>query len=327
MNPPTSVDQFPDLEQLNRVRGAVQEILHGTDADSNTQPALLVPRETEDDEDTSDESDSESVSISDPENDNTWLPDFVTVTDEDAEAVDGPDTRLVDLRRTSRRAAIVHAVARERAQQDIHERWKRRQFYTDEEEGGTPPADWKDDDDILAEEKIIGESSKSSRPSYHSRSSSKVRFAEDMEDFDTRSNPSTSSRSVPERWGGIEVPDAERDAGKEILFQVTQQAFNELLDPLFKDKEDVAVDAASRKNDMERHRSLYSTPEFEAWAQEVESEEVKKSKKSGNHITTPHLVPAGFAPSLMEMKVSKKFLLHEGHWSTSLPLLKLEDAM
>jgi hypothetical protein len=67
-----------------------------------------------------------------------------------------------------------------------------------------------------------------------------------MDDFDTRSNPSTST-SVPERWGGFEIPDSERDAGKEILYQVTQQAFNELLDTIFKAAEDIAVEARETK--------------------------------------------------------------------------------
>ncbi|KAI1868504.1 uncharacterized protein JN550_006420 [Neoarthrinium moseri] len=148
---------------------------------------------------------------------------------------------------------------RVQARRQLHERWKRRQFYLDEEEGALPPQGWKENEDVLANINGNAESSKSAPAmlSPRSRSSSKVRFAEDTDDFDIRSNPSTSSRSVPERWGGMEIPDAERDAGKEILYQVTQQAFNELLDEIFKKKEDLAVRCAETKDERDKYRHLF----------------------------------------------------------------------
>ena len=76
--------------------------------------------------------------------------------------------------------------------------------------------------------------------SQRSRSSSKVRFEDDI-DIENRSNTSISSRPVGERWGGYELPEAELDIGREILYQVTQQALNEILDPLFKEQEDIAM--------------------------------------------------------------------------------------
>ncbi|KAI1419609.1 hypothetical protein F5Y12DRAFT_229651 [Xylaria sp. FL1777] len=161
------------------------------------------------------------------------------------------------------------------ARKQLYERWKRRQFYLDEEEGGMAPQGWRDEQDILANVNDIIEPSKSAPPllSPRSRSSSKVRFVEDTDDFETRSNPSTSSRSVPERWGGMEIPDAERDAGKEILYQITQQAFNELLDALFKKKEDLAVRAAETKEQREKYRQLLDT--FE-----LQDEDEKSTKES-----------------------------------------------
>ncbi|KAI0595500.1 EF-hand [Biscogniauxia sp. FL1348] len=151
------------------------------------------------------------------------------------------------------------------ARKQLHERWKRRQFYLDEEEGALPPSGWSESQDVLVNLNGMAESSKSTQPllSPRSRSSSKVRFAEDKDDFDTRSNPSTSSRSVPERWGGMEIPDAERDAGKEILYQVTQQAFNELLDDIFKKKEDLAVRAAETKEQRQKYRELLQTVDID----------------------------------------------------------------
>lgn len=136
------------------------------------------------------------------------------------------------------------------ARRQLHERWKRRHFYLDEEEGGEAPSQWEDEEDILETSGIMGESSKGASPrraSTHSLSSSKAEFADDMNDLETQSNSSTSFTSQPERWAGLGIPAAEKDAGKEILYQVTQQAFNELLDIIFKHTEDLAVQAAATK--------------------------------------------------------------------------------
>jgi hypothetical protein len=143
-----------------------------------------------------------------------------------------------------------------------------RQFYLDEEEGAVPPSGFKEEDDFLARSNhhFNGESSKSAEQpdmmSARSRSNSKVRFAEDTDDYEIRSNPSTSSRSVPERWGGMDIKDAERDAGKEILYQVTQQSFNEMLDTLFKSKERMALEAAKTKELRDKYRSLFYDVDF-----------------------------------------------------------------
>ena len=149
---------------------------------------------------------------------------------------------------------------RRRARRQLLERWRRRQFYLDEEEGGRPPRGWHDEDDILARtlEDLERAKEREAEPEEppmpsRSRSSSKVRFAGDMDELETRSNVSTSSRTVPERWGGMDIPDAERDAGKEILYQIAQQAFNEMLDHLFKEREDIAIEVAETRAARERY--------------------------------------------------------------------------
>ncbi|RAL11367.1 EF hand domain protein [Aspergillus homomorphus CBS 101889] len=151
----------------------------------------------------------------------------------------------------------------------VHDRWRRRGFYTDEEDGATAPVGYQSDTDAASSDEEddheVDEThpatSESHPPSPRSRSSSKVRFQDDLtDDYDVRSNPSTSSRSilVSERWGGFEVPEVERDVGKEILYQVTQQGFNELLDILFKPKEDLLME-------------VYETrAERKIWAREIE---------------------------------------------------------
>ncbi|KAF2025615.1 hypothetical protein EK21DRAFT_103811 [Setomelanomma holmii] len=130
-------------------------------------------------------------------------------------------------------------------------RWSRRQFYVDEEEGLSRPQAMKDDtpseDDDAIDATEHTEELGSPRedvqaPPRCSRSSSRVRFEDDV-DLETRSNASTSSRPVGERWGGYEIPEPEKDLGKEVLYQITQQGFNELLDPMFEERENNAMDA------------------------------------------------------------------------------------
>ncbi|KAL1990529.1 hypothetical protein VTN49DRAFT_6368 [Thermomyces lanuginosus] len=175
-------------------------------------------------------------------------------------------------------------------QQGVRERWQRRMFYIDEEDGATAPPECQDDPDFgdyVNEDKNATANQRHSEsgsrpPTPRSRSSSKVRFEDD--DFDVRSNPSTSSRSIPvgERWGGFEVPEVEKDVGKEILYQATQEGFNELLDALFKEKEDLMMEVYRTR--AERRR----------WAKEIEmfeQSDPKKRHKKKNSATTAATVP------------------------------------
>lgn len=167
--------------------------------------------------------------------------------------------RAQHLRMEAHRKRAMDRNLRVTVRKKLFDRWKKRNFYLTEEEGTTPPEGFDEEDDVLTDMNgIEGVESKEAQPplSARSRSSSKVRFAEDTDDYEIRSNPSTSSRSVPERWGGMEIPDAEKDMGKEILYVVTQQAFNELLDLLFTEKEDLAVKAAQTKEFREVFRDV-----------------------------------------------------------------------
>ena len=109
----------------------------------------------------------------------------------------------------------------------------------------------------LADEQRKSLPSSSSR---RSRSSSKVRFRDDVgtdDGHESRSRAtSISSRSIPvnERWGGF-VPEPEKDVGREVLYQVTQEALNELLDPVFRLREDLALAAVRTKRMRKRHRA------------------------------------------------------------------------
>ncbi|KAH8726825.1 hypothetical protein GQ44DRAFT_704870 [Phaeosphaeriaceae sp. PMI808] len=167
---------------------------------------------------------------------------------------DQPDT-------ASRDEVLIVTNLREMDYQDdpVRHRWARRQFYLDEEEGLNRPEGVLDDPappatgpTEVSEE--IGDTEDTSehlntRPRC-SRSSSRVRFQDDI-DIDTRSNASTSSRPCGERWGGYEIPEPEKDLGQEVMYQITQQGFNELLDPLFEDKENNALDESATRD--QRH--------------------------------------------------------------------------
>ena len=98
-----------------------------------------------------------------------------------------------------------------------------------------------------------------SSSSRRSRSSSKVRFQDDIGTDDGRESrsraTSISSRIIPfnERWGGF-AHEPEEDVGREVLYQVTQEAFNELLDPVFRLREDLALAAVRTRRKRERFR-------------------------------------------------------------------------
>ncbi|EGS19255.1 putative calcium ion binding protein [Thermochaetoides thermophila DSM 1495] len=195
---------------------------------------------------------------------------------------DDDHRKTVSSHRSARRARV-------EARRRLLERWRRRQFYLDEEEGMGPPENWSDSEDIMNRMHMNDEfeDSKSSQPPItpRSRSSSKVRFVEDTDDFDIRSNPSTSSRSIPERWGGMEISDAERDVGKEIFYQVMQQAFDEILDVLFKEKEDLAIEAAKTKALRDMYR-----PQFESIDIKEEKESTTPEEKDPREETLEELL-------------------------------------
>ncbi|EXJ65096.1 hypothetical protein A1O7_01436 [Cladophialophora yegresii CBS 114405] len=139
----------------------------------------------------------------------------------------------------------------------VEERWRRRRFYLDDEEGMTKPPGYtepdssEEEDDPTAAKKHRRNGASPRRASMASRSSSKVRFDDSAidTDYETRSNASSRSIPVNERWGGYELSQAEADIGKDILYQAVQQGFNQLLDALFKDKEDEYMAAQETRND------------------------------------------------------------------------------
>ncbi|KAI6782289.1 E3 ubiquitin-protein ligase-like protein [Emericellopsis cladophorae] len=164
------------------------------------------------------------------------------------------EERIKALSYNRRRIPQLEKRKRDMARDQLHDRWKRRQFYLDEEEGGEAPWDWEDNEDIFLEHEHARNNPKTTETlDTMSWADSKVHYA-DREDPDATSSPSTSSTSIPDRWSEPDVPQQEQDAGKEILYQITQQAFNELLDNIFKTAESNAVEARETRQQREEYK-------------------------------------------------------------------------
>ncbi|CEJ85304.1 hypothetical protein VHEMI03730 [[Torrubiella] hemipterigena] len=143
---------------------------------------------------------------------------------------------------------------RDMARQQLHERWRRRQFYLDQEEGGVAPEDWEDEEDVILR---VSQLSREAQQSSDSQSDSKPATPSELRDpLKMRAKAGARVRQTPT------LPEVERDAGKEILYQVTQQAFNELLDAIFKPVEDLAVEASETKDKREKYREQLDAIDF-----------------------------------------------------------------
>lgn len=157
-------------------------------------------------------------------------------------------------------------------QERLLERWRRRHFYLDEEDGYELPhqngsTEFHDNgrlDEVLASPP--GGPVETLQPNgvHHddiqeetnrSGSSSKELHVDKL-DADNHSAASVSPRVTTDRWGGYEIPQLEWDFGRDLLYQITQQGFNELLDPLFRDREDLAREISATKVERRKWRSL-----------------------------------------------------------------------
>ncbi|KAI9702259.1 MAG: hypothetical protein M1820_006191 [Bogoriella megaspora] len=179
----------------------------------------------------------------------------------------------------------------------LAERWERRQFYTDEEEGvtaaqmGVQPPEMNEVQEE-APSSATGEHQEDDEVSpqgadfdaQRSRSSSRVRFKDELED-DTRSQTSTSSRPIGERWGGFEMPDVEVDVGREVMYNVIQEAFNKLLDPLFKPSEDLTLEVQRTKSERVQWKNQTNLAK-------KEEEAIETYKASSEH----DFIPAQASP-------------------------------
>ncbi len=191
-----------------------------------------------------------------------WPPPLPPIADDIVNAL-GNNVPLEDITDAVDRTRVLYAQSQRldaaadqvevaRREVAVRERWRRRQFYRDEEEGMTKPPGMSDssDDEDGEINKHVRNGVSPRRPSMASRSSSKVRFDDSAIDTDYETRSNTSSRSVPlgERWGGYELSQAEADIGKDILYQGIQQGLNQLLDAVFKEKEDEYMAAQETRN-------------------------------------------------------------------------------
>lgn len=219
-----------------------------------------------------------------------WPPPYATARDVDdalhrsiaLEDVEHPSDREKVRRAACQRIANNEEERRLVRERGVRQRWQRQQFYIDEENGAIPPDELK-----------LDETFETQQASRRSRSSSKVRFQDDLatdEDLETRSVTSMSSRSIPvgERWGGYEVPEAEKDVAREILYQVTQEGLNDLLDPIFRQREDLAIMARRTLPERTHFRALLTAYSDDQIQERVRQAMNRLQSVWRNPITRPH---------------------------------------
>ncbi|KAJ4332738.1 hypothetical protein N0V87_008164 [Didymella glomerata] len=149
---------------------------------------------------------------------------------------------------------------KEAGERIVRDAWARREFTLDEEEGMTRPANAEvtDEEEGIIAPDTVPAAADSESERIVSRRSSRVHFQNEVNHKDW-SNKSSCKTPTNEQWGGYEIPEYEQDLGKEVLYQITQQAFNELLDPLFRAREDMALDARSLRSERRKNADSIDT--------------------------------------------------------------------
>ncbi|KPI45597.1 uncharacterized protein AB675_683 [Cyphellophora attinorum] len=208
--------------------------------------------------------------------------------------IDDPVDRSRVIYAQSQRFDEEYAERRDNARQRVlHDRWERRQFYLDQEEGMTRPAAYVESDSSEDELEPEHEPIDSSRgQSMRSRSSSKVRFDDSAIDTDYETRSNASSRSVPqnERWGGFELSRPTLDIGADVLYEAVQQGFNELIDCIFKEKEDKAIEAQRTRKQRETWEKLLD--EY-AENRNVDDEQKNEALLKADSLRTEELLNGG----------------------------------
>lgn len=166
----------------------------------------------------------------------------------------------------------------------LRERWRRRSFYTDVDQGFSMPAGYAESDSSGPASVVQWNdptesvsNQNNTRLPLRSRSSSKVRFDESTIENDNESKSDVSSRNTPvnERWGGFELGQPDRDIGIEIIYEAVQEAFNDMLNHFFKEKEDQAMDAKRTQS----YRCKYAA-EIQAYTADLRKAKGKPSRST-----------------------------------------------
>jgi Ca2+-binding EF-hand superfamily protein len=133
----------------------------------------------------------------------------------------------------------------------LRDRLKRRQFYTDEEEGWQPAS-------TAQISNTEAESSLTQRTPLGLLRSASIWNPSEIPGEGLIETPASAIDNSPQvmRDNGYEVPIPGTEYGKEILYQVVQEGLNELLDPLFKEKEDLAIEVEATSQERSKWRGL-----------------------------------------------------------------------
>ena len=168
------------------------------------------------------------------------------------------DFELADRETIIRSAGIstlLEGHSEEGSEERLHQQaWARREFTLDEEEGLTKPDCAEDSDNEGEQEHNYAGSSDPGAKSVQTvpHRASKAQFQDEVSHEDW-TQKSAIKEPVNKHWAGYKIPKLEQDLGKEVLYQITEQAFNELLDPLFRIGEDMALDARNLRSERRKH--------------------------------------------------------------------------
>ena len=174
-----------------------------------------------------------------------WPPDYVIA--EDVQQALGHSTALEDITNIADQHKILDAAYVRREMERYHpqtrqeardagigDRRERRQFYLDEEDGTTT---------TQARQSLSPmEDSNSHIPNNRHRQS-----------YSTSSQIQTANQDCSQSPTRTPAP-LDRSVGREILYQITQEGLNELLDPIFKQREDFAIEAVRSRSDFIRFK-------------------------------------------------------------------------
>lgn len=119
--------------------------------------------------------------------------------------------------------------------------------------------------------------------------------ANNKPDHSTLSSPSKASKQSQSEIINLELYEDEEDVGQEILFQLTQEALNELIDPFLKPREDLWLEAQTTKAKRKSYR-----------------EEICKA------VNDPTDIFRGLVSFLKQIQITPDYPPLEPHWAQAL---------
>lgn len=223
------------------------------------------------------------------------------------DVMDPMDRRRVLTARRDRLFSELEENNQEVEQSALQDRWQRRVFYTDIQQGFDLSGRYAESDssEYASDSPMNNVGDPPSKQeimqmSLRSRSSSKVRFDESTIENDNESKSDISSRNTPvnERWGGVEMSQPDRDIGIEVIYEAVQEAFNDMLNHFFKEKEDKAMEAKRTRH--YRNRFAAELHAYNGLTGETAEHSLNDTKKRARPRDTVAEIEADFRAYLLK---------------------------